>query len=169
MRKLFAVLATLALTAGCRAQIPPASKGQSVALTWSAPTATSSWGGCTTSAPCVYAVYRCSAGATTCADTTNAAWAEITTATTRPSGTSYTDTSAIGLTVWYNVETVQGTQNSAPSNIAGPFSPQGPPGMPGNITGGTQTALAPELRSLGPVPAGTKELALGAPQNLRVR
>lgn len=122
-------LAALLIAAGCRAQVPPPTN-HVVNLTWTAPVANSTWTGCTTSAPCVYAVYRCSASAATCANTSNTAWQEITTTSTRPSGTAYTDATANGLTAYYVVVTVQGSASSGPSNTAGPLVVPGVPVAP---------------------------------------
>lgn len=129
MKKLLATLAFLALAIGCKAQIPPATT-HTVVLTWTAPVANSTWTGCTTSAPCVYAIYRCSGSATACGDTTNSAWSEITTSTTRVSGTTYTDATASGLTAYYAAVTYQGTAHSGASNTAGPFVVPGSPLAP---------------------------------------
>ena len=138
MKRVLSLLAffpLLAVSAGC--QVPAPSKGANVNLTWTAPAAGSNWAGCTTSSPCLYAVYR--AAGTTCPATTSTAWTEITTPATRPSGTTYQDTTASGLTACYNVETVQASQNSAPSNTAGPLAV---PGVPLAPALGTPTAAA---------------------------
>lgn len=121
MKKLFSLLALLALAAaGCHsnAQIPPASAGYKVNLTWNAPTAGSGWGGCTTSAPCSYAVFAetLAAGATVCDPASNANWKEISTPTARPTTAAFTDGAATGLNRCYGVQTVQAAQNSTPSN-----------------------------------------------------
>jgi hypothetical protein len=125
--KRFSILLAFALTVGCRAQVPVATP-YSVTLTWTAPSATSSWGGCTTSSPCVYAFYRCAGTSTVCATLSSTAWVEITTSMTRPSGTSYQDTTVtIATTYSYVIETVQGTANSAPSNMVTVTIPGEPP------------------------------------------
>ena len=132
----YLALALLALSVGCHAQVPPASAGGSVALTWTAPTAGSGWAGCTTAAPCTYAVYR----DTTANDpVTSTNWKQIGTSST----TSYSDTTASGLTAYYNVETVQSSKNSAPSNVAGPFSPSGPPLAP-SVNGTSSELVLPD-------------------------
>lgn len=164
-----AVIATLTLAVGCRAQVPPASGNQGVAINWTAPP-TTSWGSCTTANPVHYAVYRSTKGGASCAANTDASWAEITTAANRPTGTNYTDTNVAGQVACYNVETVCGTANSDPSNTAGPFAPSAAPTSPGTVSGAVQTAMAPQLQKLGPVPSaktlahspaqkGAKELA----------
>jgi len=115
MKRLITIL-TLALAVGCHAQVPPATT-YTVNLTWQAPVATSAWAGCTTASPCVYSVYRCTGNATACGTLSSTSWAEITTSSTRPSGTSYTDASVLpGSSYTYLVETVQGSANSGPSN-----------------------------------------------------
>jgi hypothetical protein len=122
-------LLALTLTAGCHAQVPPASPGYNVNLSWSAPAANGNWAGCTATAPCVYAVYRCTGTAAACVTFSSTGWTEITNASTRPSGLTYTDTTATGLTVNYALETVQGSSNSGPSNtynVAVPGIPLAP-------------------------------------------
>lgn len=164
MRKLFGFLLAGLIVAGCHAQVPPATT-HVVNLSWQAPVASGTWGGCTTSAPCVYAVYRCTASAATCANTGSSSWSEITTSTTRPSGTSYTDPSAAGLTAYYTVETVQGSQNSAPSNttsVTVPASPIAPSlGQPtaAQLEPGPLPRPAPELAS---IPAVSLRASIGS-------
>jgi hypothetical protein len=144
MKRIFATLATLALAlpGGCHAQVPPASPGYNVNLTATAPVAQGTWAGCTTAAPCTYAVYR--ATGASCPATTSTAWAEITNSAVRPSTPAFTDTTATGLSVCYTMETVQSGLNSAASNVAGPVAVAGIPLAP---TLGTPTqvvaALAP--------------------------
>lgn len=159
MRKLigmFIGLSLLSVSAGCHAQIPPAST-KNVVLTWAAPQAvTGGWPGCTTASPCVYAVYRAIATGTTCPATGSVQWSEITASATRPSALTFTDTSAAGLDVCYAVETVQGAQNSGPSNTIN----LSVPGVPGAPQLGTPTVA---LNKLPPLP--NKELAvLSAPR-----
>ena len=133
MKRLTLFLLTLAaigclalVTVGCQAQVPPATPHQ-VTLTWQAPSSSSTWSGCTTAAPCAYAVYRCTGTATACGTLSSTAWAELTTATTRPSGTSYVDATVAGGTSYtYAVETVQGSDNSGPSNTTTATVPQTP-------------------------------------------
>jgi hypothetical protein len=112
------LLPLMAISAGCKAQAPPASPGYKVSLTWTAPAASGTWAGCTTAAPCAYAVYaETLVSGSTCDPSTSTNFKEITTSATRPSSPAYTDASATGLDRCYLVETVQGSQNSAPSNI----------------------------------------------------
>ena len=115
MVKRLSAIAIVLLAVGCHAQVPPASTHR-VSLTWTAPAATSAWSGCTATAPCVYAVYRCTGDATACGTLSSTAWSEVTTPSTRPSGTSYIDASVGGAVYTYVVETVQGSDNSGPSN-----------------------------------------------------
>lgn len=125
--RLFSLMALIgsALALGCHGQVPAASS-KVVNLTWSASTS------CVAGQPaCNYAVYRAAASSGTCPVTTSTAWSEVTTSTTRPSGLAYTDPTAQGLTVCYNVETVQGSANSGPSNTVGPFQVPGTPTAPG--------------------------------------
>lgn len=161
MRKFLGILLALAAI-GCHAQVPPAT-AHSVQLSWTAPSATGSWGGCTTAAPCLYAVYRCSASASTCANTSSTSWTEITAASSRPSGTSYTDATAAGLTVYYVVETVQGSSNSGASNIAGPNTVPGSPLAPAvNTPTVSENTPAPQ-----PMPQPSQLLARAEPVRLR--
>ena len=125
MKKLSTLILVL-FAIGCHGQVPPAT-AHKVTLTWQAPVAGSTWSGCTTTAPCVYAVYRCTGDSTACGTLSSTAWTEITTTTTRPSGTSYVDTVVTGGTTYtYAVETVQGTDNSGPSNTTTATIPQTP-------------------------------------------
>lgn len=126
---MIAAAIAIAFTAGCHAQVPPATT-HSVVLTWGAPVPTATWLGCGTGtgqSPCVYAVYKC---ATNCGSTSNSTWTEITTAATRPSALTFTDSAPGAGTVNYDVETVQGTAHSDPSNVATvtvPGTPVAPP------------------------------------------
>lgn len=168
MKKLiFAVAAMFATVAGCRAQVPPATS-YAVNLTWTAPVAGGSWGGCTAAAPCTYAVYRAAAVAGSCPAFANVAWQEITTASTRPGATAYQDPNAAGINACYAVETVQGSANSGPSNIFQIAVPSAP-GQPSGVTGAQQAAaLAPSIEKPIELPVATKELALASPGNLHV-
>lgn len=168
MKRIFGLLMFSALlAAGCHAngQVPPATT-YPVALTWTAPAPTSNWAGCTTSNPCTYAIYRAAQSGASCPDFTLPAWTEITTPTARPSGTSYTDPTAVGA-VCYNAETVQTLpgqskpSNSGPSNnalVTVPVAPTAPP-LNGSPTVATALLLA----------APPKELAMGAPSTLSAR
>lgn len=161
MRKLIGIAIGLMLAAGCHAQIPPAST-KSAVLTWSAPQAvTGGWQGCTTANPCVYAVYRAITTGSTCPATGSAQWSELTTASTRPSALTYTDTTAAGLNVCYAVETVQASLNSGPSNTVNLTVP----GVPGAPQLGTPTIALnaiPQMRDVehGCAPGGTCTYAL---------
>ncbi len=155
--KRFSILILILASAlpGCT-QVPPATT-HSVSLTWTAPAASSAWAGCSTTAPCVYSVYRCTGTATACGTLSSTAWTEITTTTTRPSGTAYTDTNVTGGGVFtYAVETVQGPDNSGPSNTTTATVP----GTPVAPAIGTPTVAKLETQ---PLPAATGELAKVAP------
>ncbi len=129
------ILALAAILPGC-AQVPPATT-HSVTLTWTAPASNSVWTGCTTTAPCVYAVYRCTGSATTCGTLSSTAWSEITTPSTRPSALTYVDIGVTGGTSYtYTVETVQLNTNSSPSNTTTALVPQ----TPGSPTLGSPTS-----------------------------
>ncbi len=161
MKKILAILLSLGVVAGCHAQVPPATS-HAVDLTWTAPAASSTWGGCTTAAPCVYAVYRCTGTASACGTLSSTAWAEVTTAATRPGGTSYSDTTVSGGTSYtYAVETVQGPEYSGPSNTttaAVPATPLAPAiGSPtvAHVDGQPlpEPTMAGELAKIAPVTA----------------
>ena len=124
----------LPVVAGCQA--PPATN-HVVNLNWTAPSSSSSWTGCTTAAPCTYAIYRAPAdGSGVCPASTSSSYAEVTNPASRPSGTAFTDASAGGLTVCYIAETVQGASNSGPSNTTAAIAVPGTPTAPtlGNPT-----------------------------------
>jgi hypothetical protein len=159
-KSLLSVIVMAASLAGCHAQVPPAT-GYKVSLSWTAPVAGSGWTGCTTTAPCVYAVYRCTATASTCGSTVNTAWSELTAPATRPSGTAYTDTTvASGVTAYYAVETVQGSANSGASNVVTMIVP-GVPSAPALNTPTTAMTVRPAL-PLG-IPEPTVYAKLQAP------
>lgn len=156
------LLAITALAATSCAQVPSATS-HVVQLTWTAPSASSSWAGCTTSAPCVYSVWRCTASAATCASTSSTSWVEVTTSATRPSGTSYTDSTAAGLTAYYVVETVQGASNSGPSSMTGPLTV---PGVPIAPSLGSPTIAQNDAP---PLASPTYLLAMAQPMRLKGR
>jgi len=160
MKAILAALAILALGlgAGCRAQVPPASNGYKVTLTATAPVASGNWAGCTTSAPCTYAFYAETITGTSCDPTTSTNYKEITTPTARPSTPAFTDPNTTGLTRCYDVETVQGAENSGPSNVAGPVVSPGVPLAPALQTPTPQSASLerpslPQSNPLTPVTA----------------
>jgi hypothetical protein len=161
MNRRFAALAILALGlgAGCRAQVPPASNGYKVTLTATAPVASGNWAGCTVSAPCTYAFYaETVTGA--CDPTTSTNYKEITTPTARPSTPNFTDPNTTGLTRCYDVETVQGAENSGPSNVAGPVVSPGVPLAPALATPTPQSAevVNPVLPNAAPATQLAKKL-----------
>jgi hypothetical protein len=168
MRQIFAALAILAfgLTAGCHAQVPPASAGYQVVLTATAPVASGNWLGCGTGQPaCTYAFYaETVTGA--CDPTTSANYKEITTSTARPSTPNFTDQNTTGLTRCYDVETVQSAANSGPSNVAGPIVSPGVPLAPALQTPTPQSAEMekPALPNAAPAPQLAKKLP--APRGL---
>ena len=130
------------LSTGCaHGQVTPTN--HQVALTWTAPAASGSWAGCTSSAPCTYVISRL----TVTAGTTSCAAPNISTpnysplnASTPVSNTSYNDTGAAGLTVCYIAQTEQGSAVSQPSNVAGPFVVGANPGSP--VVNGTESKLS---------------------------
>ena len=124
MKKIFtaALLIVLGMATGitaCHGQVPPASTGYNVDLSWIPPVPTGNWVGCTASLTCSYAVYaETIASGASCDPTTSANYKEITNPASRPTGDTYVDTNATGLTRCYDVETVQSGANSGPSNVA---------------------------------------------------
>jgi len=131
-RKIQIAALLAALVVGCHGQVPPASPGYEVIITASAPVASGNWGGCTASAPCTYAFYAETISGASCDPTSSTNYKEITTATSgqpnsRPSTPNFADANTTGLTRCYDVETIQGSQNSAPSNVAGPIVSPGIP------------------------------------------
>jgi hypothetical protein len=166
MIRKFAALAVLALgfAAGCHAQVPPASPGYQVVITATAPVASGNWAGCTTSAPCTYAFYAETITGTSCDPTTSTNYKEITTATSgqpnsRPSTPNFVDPNTTGLTRCYDVETVQGAENSGPSNVAGPIVSAGVPLAPALQTPTPSVAqLEKRFDAVGSQPVMAKKL-----------
>lgn len=133
----FALLPLLAISAGCKAQVPP-STPLKVALTWTAPSA------CTTAAPCVFAISRATIASGTCPATTGTAYALIGTSTSN--ATTYTDaTASAGDINCYIAQTQQGTPvlTSVPSNTASVTVPA-LPAAPSTLGGASTASLAPE-------------------------
>lgn len=140
MNKILAIaILSVSAIAGCHGQVPPATT-HVVNLTLTPPAS------CTSG--CTYAIFRCSASASVCADTTNTAWSEITSPTTRFSGTAYTDSSASGLTAFYVAETYQGGAHSGPSNTVGPLVVPASPLAP--VVNGTAAQMEKPLQSIDP-------------------
>ena len=146
----FALLSLLAISAGCRAQIPP-SAAPSVQLSWTAPS------GCTTAAPCTYAISRANPINGTCPAATGTAYGIVGNSASQT--TTYNDSSPIGgASYCYIAQTQQGTNpvlTSVPSNtvlLAVPTVPGAP-----SVLGGTSTAsLAPEKMIPSPEPTMAK-------------
>lgn len=141
MKKILAAAAlSIFAIAGCNGQIPPPTN-HVVNLTITPPS------GCTSG--CTYAIFRCSASAAACADTTNTAWSEITNSSNRISGTTYTDSGASGLTAFYAAETYLSGSHSGPSNIVGPLVV--PPSPLAPVVNGTAAQMVkPALQSIDP-------------------
>lgn len=161
MRKLIGIVfGLITIAAGCHAQVPPPVTPNAI-LTWSAPQAIpNGWTGCTTASPCVYAVYRSITTGTTCPATGSTQWSELTTPSTRTSALTFTDATASGLDVCYNVETVQGALSSGPSNSVD----LNVPGSPGAPQLGTPTISMIALPEATP---DLKTLAAMTPTGLR--
>lgn len=128
---------------GCHAQVTPTPQ-KNVDLSWTAPVQPA----CTTAAPCTYDVSRITlaAGTSTCPapNVTTPNYTPLNSANP-VSGTTYTDTSAVGLTTCFIVQTVQGGQVGQPSNTAGPFVVPSLPGIPGVPSGSVADLKQPAL------------------------
>ncbi len=111
------IVAVLPIVAHAQTVTVPSPSTYSVVLSWTAPA------GCTTAAPCTYAVYRLPGTVTISAGTTGATLVT----TTASQVVSATDaTVAQGLTYSYAVETIQGGATSAPSNTVNVTIPNVP-------------------------------------------
>lgn len=163
MRKIFATVLMLLPLAACHSQVTP-TPGYNIAWTWTAPTASSSWAGCTTAAPCSYivSVATLAAGATVCPPTTGTAYTPLN-ASSPATGTSYIQTNATGLTVCAIAQTEQ-TQSgqtspsvSLPSNSALVTVPAVPL-APSTPAPAAQIAMNEKL------PAATVQLAMNVGQ-----
>jgi hypothetical protein len=150
----------LAALAGCHAQVPPASNGYKVVLSGTVPAPTGNWAGCTTSAPCTYAFYAETITSGTCDPTTSANYKEISNPASRPTTPNFTDANTTGLTRCYDAETVQGAENSGPSNIAGPVVSPGVPLAPALATPAPEAAQLekPSLPNAAPASQFAKKL-----------
>jgi hypothetical protein len=159
MKRILATFAMLAFPLiGC-AQLPPTS--HSAQLSWTAPSATATWIGCTAALPCTYAIGRAAQSGGSCPSVTGTNYVVI-------NGPSYTS----GLTysdptpgAWcYIAQTLQGSAVSSPSNTATAT-------VPGNPT--APSLGNPAIASALPMPQPAKpayQIALNqlAPMNLRV-
>lgn len=148
MKRILAIFALVAapLLAGCQAPAPSTSQ---VALTWTAAAPSGNWAGCGSPSTCSYAIYRAPASSGACPASSNASFAEVTNPAARPTGTSWTDTTAAGLTVCYIAETWQSGLNSAASNTAGALQVPGVPLAPTLAAPTLATTVKPVL----PLPA----------------
>ncbi len=162
MKPIYAALTILALgfSIGCYAQVPPASNGYEVVLSATAALPNGNWLGCVTGQPqCTYAVYAETITGTACDPASSANFKEITAPAARPTTPNFTDTPTTGLTRCYDMETVQGTQNSAPSNVTAPVVSPGVPLAPTLQTPTPQAAELekPALPNASPVPQLAKK------------
>ena len=171
-RRIALALSVLIFAAGCahpsNAQVPPASKGSNVNLTWGLQPNT-------TCAGCTFAVYaETLASGAQCDAFGSASWSEITTPATRPTALAYTDSGSSGMIKCYNVEAIcptcgfnGGPANSDPSNTAGPVTVPGPPLAPAQLTPTTvvsslvrPASKEPAMASLGPAPTNLKAIVI---------
>jgi hypothetical protein len=167
--KRFALIAPLfaLLAIGCHAQIPATS--YVVDLTWTAPVASGTWAGCTTTAPCAYVASRLAlaAGTTTCpAPTTVAPFNYTPLNTASPvSAAAYTDSTASGLTVCYVVQTVQTQPGSTTASASLPSAPTAPlvvpasPLAPGSVTGTPTVSAEAPAPAVAPATGNLMDLA----------
>lgn len=145
----FALLPLLTISAGCHAQVP-VSPAPSVALTWVAPS------GCTTAAPCVFAISRTAIASGSCPASNGTAYALI--GTSASNATTYTDSAAsAGNINCYIAQTQQGTPvlTSAPSNTASVTVPS-LPSAPSTLGGTATASLSPEKLIPSPEPTLAK-------------
>jgi hypothetical protein len=102
-----------------------------IALTWTAPVASGAWPGCTAGSPCTYAPYALVGATCPAVLVGSSGWTALPTV----SATTATDAGqAPGSTVSYVVYTVQGGNQSAPSNcitVTVPLDPPPPTGLQG--------------------------------------
>lgn len=146
MKRFWMSLSMVLLTVGCRAQLPVASM-PAVGVSWTIPAASGSFGGCTVAKPCTFAVARAPVVSGSCPVSTDTSWVEITSPTSRPSGSTWTDTSVSG-TVCYAVTTYQSGFHSAASAPSAQLTVPAVPLAPTNVTPAVQSAnlSAPELK-----------------------
>jgi hypothetical protein len=170
MKRFGSAIALLALLAvGCsHAQVPPSTN--SVVLTWTAPAASGSWGGCTAAAPCTYVLSRATvASGTSCPATTGTSYTPID-QSSPAAGTTFTDSAPpSGANVCYSVQTLQGglySTASAASNsgttVAIPVLPLAPSGL--NTSSVSENGPAPAA-----APKAAPALASAAPTRLSAR
>lgn len=128
------ILVALVMVNGCHAQVAPTNTV--VVLTWTQPSPSGSWSGCTASSPCTYVISRASSVAGACPATTGTNYTPLN-QSSPASGLTYTDMSVSGSTLCYIAQTLQSGLVSMPSNTAGPFVIPANPVAPA-ITGATQ-------------------------------
>lgn len=165
-RFLFASIAMIVLTAGCRAQIP-VSPAPTAALSWTAPSS-----GCgTAGASCTYVVLRAVATGTTCQDNTGTAYAQV--GTTAAGVLNYIDKSVpTGAQVCWIVQAqTQGTPvltgpPSSPSNNGTPLQIPSVPLAPG--TPNVLASAAADIPARPGVISPNKELAANEVTPLQV-
>ncbi|HZP06806.1 MAG TPA: hypothetical protein VFB43_18040 [Terracidiphilus sp.] len=170
MKRLILLAATLVLSVGCQAQLPPTT--WQVAVTWQAPQANTNWAGCTAQNPCTYAVSRIAvASGTICPTPSGGNYALA--GNSASQALNFLDTAVTpGTSYCYLVQTQQvippATQpaTSSPSNtafIAVPANP-GPPTAP-SLTPSTQSTQTGSVEK--PMPEPTSAVA-GKPSSAPV-
>lgn len=153
MRTILVALTAVMAFAGCaHSQMPPTT--HSVALTWTAPSASGSWAGCTTAAPCTYVVSRFTGNTCPAVNIATPNYTPLN-SSSPVSATNFTDTGAAGLTTCYIAQTIQGSAVSLPSNIVGPFVVGATPGAPTAPNGVVADMKQPVLPLPGETPAPT--------------
>ena len=145
-RIFFLTLGFLAMFAavGCHGQVPATT--HQVLLTWTAPS------NCTAST-CTYLISRVIVTGSTCPTATTGTYKAINTGA-EVTASTYTDTTAAGLTVCYIAQTDLSGAYSVASNTAGPLVVPAPPTAPSTVTG-SQTTVTASTAS----PDGTTQVA----------
>jgi hypothetical protein len=150
----------LLISAGCKAQLPTPTS-YVVNLTWVAPVPASgsTWVGCVSASPCSYVVSRCAGSAATCVTSNSAAWTQLNQASPAI-GTSYTDSTAAGLTAYYVVNTVQTGANPGTSGPSNETTAQVVPASPLAPTLGAPTLTASLVKPALPTQTAPQMAAL---------
>ena len=161
MKFKFSVLLSLCflLASACHGQVPPPTAGYNIVWTWTAPTATGTWSGCSTSLPCSYILSAETITGTTCDPTTSANYKQLNSASPATT-TTYTQTGTTGTTVCAVVTTVWNGENSQPSTASAPVTSPAVPLAPGAPSGNSTVAKADKPQA--PIPVADEQLASGA-------
>lgn len=141
-------LALVALTAGCRAQVPPTSHTLTLTVT-NAPCTPG-----TSASTCGYVFSEAIVTGSSCPSTSGSNYSPVNQSTpvAQPStgNATFTDSGVAGKTVCAIAQTVSGGAVSQPSTAAGPFQIPANPTAP--QVNGTQAEVRPALPQLQPAP-----------------